>query len=252
MPKYRKGGYKRRFKRRYKRKSFPLYRNRRFARAVTRVVRSAQRSEVSYGAQSYDDLNPYDGIVEPVVIPIKMGGMTDAFPNGLTSDHTSIYIERLKITIIVRENDLTVNDITYNFLRFFILNMEDNNTMDQAALNACFNVDGCTGSTRDVSLSAVFMSRDHIKKSDDTGWRPYNAYRATSLSTGLTPTDVPNFVYPFKKITISKNIFKTFDVAPNGVLKDWNIPYVCMLYTGTNAGAPDISMKVDLYYKLDL
>lgn len=210
-----------------------------------------QKTQVQYFVDFVNNQNPAEGILSPVVFPIQPRGMDQLLPNygSLTEGKRKIYLEYINLYIIFNENDLEVNDTKRNFIRYFVVEKDDETSASQQNVIDMFKSSG-TGTVVEESLSAVVPYDGTIFKSKDSGWKPYNAQRDASLSTGAVVTDIPNFVYPFRKYKINFKINREYQIADNGTLIDWKQKTMALFFTGLATSAPDCSIYYHMYYKV--
>lgn len=220
-------------------------------KAVRKNAIDSQDTQVQYFQRVVVNLNPSEGIYNPVVFAINPSGMDSLLPNygNLTDGKQQIYIDYINIFIIYSENDLTLNDVKRNFIRHFITYKDDLTSATDNEITSAFQSSG-TLDVVEEALTAVFPQSSDIYHRHDSGWLPYDSERGTSVSTGATITDIPNFVYPLKKYTISLKVQKNFSIAGNGTLLNWRQPTVTALFTGSVNSEPDVSMGYHTYYKV--
>ena len=220
-------------------------------RAVKKNAIASQDTQVQYFHRVSVNNNPSEGIYNPICVPINPPGMDALLPNygTYTEGSQQIYIDYINIFIIYEENDTELNDVRRNFIRHFITYKDDLTDTSVAELSAKFKSNSQMGIVAE-SITAVFPQSSELYNRHDSGWIKYDAERGTSLSTGATITDVPNFHYPTKKYTISLKVQKNFQIAGNGSLLDWRQPTVCCLFTGSPNSEPDVTVGYHVYYKV--
>lgn len=211
-----------------------------------------QKTQVQYFMRLTADLNPSGGLYSPVVFQLQPTGLDSLLPNyGLVTEGAQkIYIEYINAYIFFNENDTEVNDIKRNFIRHMLVYKDDETDASDTEVSNMFTSFGTNQSVVEESMNAVIPRSEEIWAKQDSGWIPYNAERGTSLSTGITVTDVPNFIYPFRKYKKTLKIQREFQISPNGTLIDWHIPTVALFFTGLNSAAPDCTVYYHMYYKV--
>ncbi len=212
----------------------------------------SQKTMVQYHIRMVTNQNPSDGLYNCITFPVQPTGMDQFLPNYSenTEGQREIYIDYINIKILVNENDLEVNDTKRNFLRHFIVYNADLSDTTTSQVEDMF-VSVATGqSVVEENMNAVIPQRASRYKTQDSGWLKYNAIRSESVSTGVTVTDVPNFVYPFRKYVKKLAIKKSFQIADNGTLIDWKIPTLALFFTGLLTASPDCTIWYDMYYKV--
>lgn len=212
----------------------------------------SMKEQVQYFMRVATNQNPSGGIYTPVVLAIQPTGVDSLLPNygTLTDNQRKIYIDYINIYIICNENDLEVNDTKSNFLRHFLVEKDDETAATAQEVSDMFTSYATNQSVVEESLNAVIPRTDKIWKKKDSGWIHYDATRKDSLSTGVTVTDVPNFMYPFRKYKKTIRVKKEFQISDNGTLLNWHQPTVAVLFTGLLTAAPDCTIYYHMYYKV--
>lgn len=213
----------------------------------------SQKMMVRYHQRLTANLNPNEGIYNNAVYAIQPSGMDNLLPNfpNLTQGQRQIYIDTISVYIVYQENDVGLNSMNHEYIRNFVAYKDDETDATQADITDMFeSTGGGVITVMEESMNAVIPQSGHAYKRMDTGWIKYDALRKDSISTGVTVTDVPNFIYPYKRFRKSLRLKKTFQIADNGTLIDWKIPTVAMFFTGGVNEAPDVHCYYHMYYKV--
>lgn len=212
----------------------------------------SQKTQVRYHQRLTVNLNPNEGIYNNAQYSIQPSGMDSLLPNysALTNSDRQIYIDTISIYIVYNENDLQINSDSSEFIRHFVVYKDDETDATQNEITTMFKSTGAGINVMEESLNAVVPQSGHIYKNKDSGWISYDARRKDSLSTGVTPTDIPNFVYPYKRFRKTLRLKKVFQINDNGTLIDWKIPTVALFFTGSSQESPDVHCYYHMYYKV--
>lgn len=211
-----------------------------------------QKTQVQYFMRLSDNMNPSGGLYNASVFMIEPTGMDSLLPNygNLTDGARKIYVEYINAYIFFNENDTGVNDTKRNFIRHMLVYKDDETDASVSEVEGMFDSYAGNQTVVEESMNAVIPRSDAIWARQDSGWIPYSAERGTSVSTGVTITDVPNFVYPFRKYKKTLKIKKEYQVTGNGTLVDWHTPTIALLFTGLSTASPDCTCYFHLYYKV--
>lgn len=213
----------------------------------------SQKMMVRYHQRLITNMNPYNGIFNPVVFQIVPSGMDNLLPNfpSLTNSQRRIWIEYITVYCIFTENDLELNSTNRQFIRNMLVYKDDETDASTSEVSGMFVYTG-TGSltNMEMSLNAVLPQNGKIYPRQDSQWIPYDADASNALGSGVE-SDL-NYKYPYKRFRKTLKIRKEFQIDEDdaGSLIDFHVPTLALFYTGVQAESPDCHAYFHMYYKV--